>query len=121
MPQACPQHIRVLWKVFQKTSSSKRRDKVNAGRSLSQFQISVIPACPESFRKSSRRVLFVRTQADSQGRTGMTPKNKHPINGRPAAFAAEPCCAFSNMYKLTPGMRSMQSELNVSLVIWIMR
>jgi hypothetical protein len=46
--------------------------------SLPQFQISVIPACRESFRKDSRRASLA----------GMTPKNKHSNNGRPAVFAA---------------------------------
>jgi len=46
--------------------------------SLPQFQISVIPACPESFRKDSRRASLA----------GMTPKNKHSNNGRPAVSAA---------------------------------
>ena len=46
--------------------------------SLPQVQISVIPACPESFRKDSRRALLA----------GMTPMNKHSNNGRPAVSAA---------------------------------
>jgi hypothetical protein len=46
--------------------------------SLPQFQFSVIPACPESFRKDSRRALL----------GGMTQKNKHSNNGRPAVSAA---------------------------------
>jgi hypothetical protein len=46
--------------------------------SLPQFQISVIPACPESFRKDSRRASLA----------GMTPINKHSNNGRPAVSAA---------------------------------
>ena len=47
-------------------------------RSLPQLQISVIPACPESFRKDSRRTSLA----------GMTLKNKHSNNGRPAVSAA---------------------------------
>jgi len=46
--------------------------------SFPQFQISVIPACPESFRKDSRRAALA----------GMTLKNKHSNNGRPAVSAA---------------------------------
>jgi hypothetical protein len=37
---------------------------------LPQFQVSVIPACPESFRNDFRRALLA----------GMTPKNKHSNN-----------------------------------------
>jgi hypothetical protein len=45
---------------------------------LPRLQISVIPACPESFRKDSRRALLA----------GMTPKNKPSNDGRPAVSAA---------------------------------
>jgi len=46
--------------------------------SLTQLQISVIPACPESFRQYSRRASLA----------GMTPENKLSNNGRPAVSAA---------------------------------
>jgi len=44
--------------------------------SLSQFLISVIPACPESFRKDSRRALLA----------GMTPKKIFDQIDGPAAL-----------------------------------
>ena len=52
---------------------------------MPQFQISVIPACPESFRKDSRPP---DPESVRDGIAGMTPKNKHSNNGRPAVSAA---------------------------------
>jgi hypothetical protein len=69
------------WMVLNSHYSHYLFDNYYTLWSLPQFQISVIPACRESFRKDSRL-------PKAFGIAGMTPKNKHSNNGRPAVSAA---------------------------------